>query len=263
MAFIQCNFFSEALGMSVTMNVLLPQRPLADVQATEANGTKLKPFPVLWLLHGRSDDHTTWMRQTAIERYVADLGLAVVMPAADVSFYQNMCNGAAYGDFIDHELPAVARSWFPLSNERSENFIAGLSMGGYGAMRSALLYPERYAAAASLSGSLDAVAFLEVDDPVRVAWLKRIFGEDYRKIEGTSADLLAQLKRCRMEGRELPNLFACCGRQDFLIEHTRKFAKVCEATKTPLHCIENEGDHNWPYWDRMIQEVLAWLPLQK
>jgi S-formylglutathione hydrolase FrmB len=261
MAFIQCNFFSETLGMSVAMNVLLPQRPLAEIQADD--GVPVKPFPVLWLLHGRSDDHTAWMRQTSLERYVADLGIAVVMPAADVSFYQNMAKGGRYGDFMDDELPAVARSLFPLSAKRSENFIAGLSMGGYGAMRSALLYPERYAAAASLSGALDAVAFSRSEDPVRIEWMQKIYGKSYRDIAGTTADLLAQIERNQKEQIELPNLFVCCGQQDFLIEHSRAFASQCEKTKVPLHYIENDGDHNWKYWDQMIQEVLTWLPLSK
>src|SRR5690606_7723267 len=103
----------------------------------------------LWLLHGRSDDHTIWLRRTSIERYVAPLGLAVVMPNANLSFYNNMAWGARYGDFFENELPELARSFFPLSARREDNFIAGLSMGGYGAMRLALANPGRYAAAAS------------------------------------------------------------------------------------------------------------------
>lgn len=241
------------------MNVLLPERPLTEL--TAARGTPAKPFPVLWLLHGRTDDHTTWMRRSSIERYVADLGIAVVMPAANLSYYQNMPSGARYADFIDHELPVVARSLFPLSAERSENFIAGLSMGGYGAMRSALLYPERYAAAASLSGALDVVSLNASQDPVRIDSMRQAFGERYREMAGTPADLLAQLERSQREGIDLPKLFACCGRQDFLIEHSRSFAKLCEQHGLSLHYIENEGDHNWAYWDQMIQDVLAWLPL--
>ncbi len=242
------------------MNVILPQKTQGQIGLEGKVGAG--KHPVLWLLHGRSDDHTIWMRRTSIERYVSELGLAVVMPAADVSFYHNMVHGAAYGDFIDNELPEIARSFFPLSDARADNFVAGLSMGGYGAMKLALKFPERYAAAASLSGALDAVGFLSDEDPRRVAWLRRIFGEAYAEIEGGPADLMAQFERARGSGADLPRLFACCGRQDFLLEHSRRFVAKAQELGISVDYIENEGSHEWGYWDRMIQEVLAWLPLK-
>lgn len=249
MAFIQCDFASETLGMGVSVNVLLPQTP------------KQQLHPVLWLLHGRSDDHTAWVRQTSIERYATERGLAVVMPAAGLSYYQNMHEGLRYADYLDHELPQVMRSFFPLSPARADNFIAGLSMGGYGAMRSALLYPERYAAAASLSGALDAAAFAEATELERIAWMRQVFGEKFRELRGTEIDLLAQLQRAKDASIDLPSLFACCGADDFILEQSRAFAQQCSQSDIPLKYIENEGDHNWAYWDRMIREVLDWLPI--
>lgn len=91
--------------------------------------------PTLYLLHGLSDDHTIWLRRTSIERYVASMGLAVVMPAVHRSFYTDMDKGYRYWTFISEELPALARSFFPLSDKREDNFAAGLSMGGYGAFK--------------------------------------------------------------------------------------------------------------------------------
>ncbi|MGZ0655406.1 alpha/beta hydrolase [Coraliomargarita sp. W4R53] len=249
MAFIQCDFASETLGMGVSVNVLLPQT------------TERSLHPVLWLLHGRSDDHTAWMRQSSIERYAEERGLAVVMPAAGLSYYQNIHNGLRYADYIDHELPQVMRSFFPLSQARADNFIAGLSMGGYGAMRSALLYPERYAAAASLSGALDAAAFAGAKEAERIEWMRQVFGEKFHQLRGTQNDLLAQLQRAKDAAVDLPCLFACCGGDDFILEHSRAFEQQCRQSEIPLKYIENEGDHNWAYWDRMIREVLNWLPI--
>ncbi|MDF2721332.1 MAG: esterase, partial [Paenibacillus sp.] len=140
MAFIQCNFASSSLGVGATMNVLLP-----DPKPGQPADRK---YPTLFLLHGLSDDHTSWMRWTSIERYVRDKGLAVVMPAVNRSFYSNMVNGYAYWTFISEELPNAARSLFPLSHEREDTFVAGLSMGGYGAFKLALRCPEKFAAAA-------------------------------------------------------------------------------------------------------------------
>src|SRR4030095_358208 len=95
------------------------------------------------------------MRRTSIERYAAARNLAVIMPAVDRSFYQNMERGARYWDFLSEELPDIFRQFFPLSSKRDDTFAAGLSMGGYGALRLGLAKPEQFAAVASLSGALD------------------------------------------------------------------------------------------------------------
>ncbi len=243
------------------MNVILPQATRQQIGMKGAAG--IGPHPVLWLLHGASDDHTIWMRRTSIERYVSGLGIAVVMPAANVSFYQNMASGPQYGTFISEELPAIARSFFPLSDKREDNFIAGLSMGGYGAMHVGLSHPERFAAVVSLSGVLDIADIAKEDDPGRQNWMRTVFGEEYPDLKGHPADLLSKLENHKATGTDLPKLFACCGREDFLIEHNRTFNRKCAELGIPLEYIENEGSHEWGYWDVMIQDVLKWLPLQK
>ena len=153
MALIQCDFFSEILGISSSMCVILPQDTTNQIGMEGSH--KRQRYPTLYLLHGYSDDYTIWQRRTSIERYVASLGIAVVMPNAGKSYYTDMKKGDKYFTFISQEVPELARSFFPLSEKREDNFIAGLSMGGYGAFKVALTYPERFCAAASLSGSLD------------------------------------------------------------------------------------------------------------
>ena len=144
MALIHVNFFSEALGMCASCDVILPQRATRQIgMAAAARGDK---HPVLWLLHGASDDQTIWQRRTSIERYAAPLGLAVVMPAVSLSSYADMAHGGKYYTYIAKELPEIMRSMFPLSEKREDNFIAGLSMGGHGCMKIGLANPENYAA---------------------------------------------------------------------------------------------------------------------
>ncbi len=260
MAFIQCDFYAETLGLSTSMNVILPQatRGQIGMKGTAGEGR----HPVLWLLHGRSDDHTIWGRRTSIERYVAELGLAVVMPSAGLSFYCDMAGGSRYGEFFEEELPALARSFFPLSDKREDNFVAGLSMGGYGAMRLALTHPERYAAGASLSGVLDIAQMCESTEPFRRQMMRDVFGDDLARVRGSKLDLFHLLQSQQASGTSLPALYACCGADDFLIEHNRAFARHAESLQVPLRYTENEGTHEWGYWDRMIQDVLAWLPVR-
>ncbi|MDD4796271.1 MAG: alpha/beta hydrolase-fold protein, partial [Eubacteriales bacterium] len=150
MALMHVNFFSQTLGMCVAADVVLPQKANKQIGMASAIRADGK-HPVLWLLHGASDNHTVWGRRTSIERYAADYGLAVVMPNGHLSSYSNMAYGGKYFDYVSRELPAVMRSFFPLSDKREDNFIAGLSMGGMGCMKIGLAFPENYAAIGCLS----------------------------------------------------------------------------------------------------------------
>src|SRR5438105_6350898 len=155
MSFLDFQFFSEALGLTCAAHVILPQATTQQIGM--AGGRTREKYPTLYLLHGLSDDHTIWTRRTSIERYAAERNLAVVMPAVGRSFYQDTAGGARCWTFLSEELPAMMRSFFPLSEKRADNFAAGLSMGGYGALRLALTHPEKFAAVASFSGALDYV----------------------------------------------------------------------------------------------------------
>lgn len=256
MAFIQCDFFSETLGLSTSMNVILPEQTSGQI------GMENKQFSgkhqTLFLLHGLSDDHTIWSRRTSIERYVASLGLAVIMPQVDRSFYTDMAYGNNYWTFLTEELPQVARSMFPLSDKREDNFVAGLSMGGYGALKWALRYPDRFAAAASLSGATDMANHLK-DGKDREALFHLIFGE--RDITDTEDDLLWLIKQ-QQHNQNKPELYQCCGTEDFLYEQNITFKDVCAKHDYPLTTKFGPGDHNWAYWDEHIQNVLHWLPLK-
>ncbi len=256
MILTEVKFFSETLTLSCTMHVLLPQRTLADAKS------KRKPkYRTLYLLHGHSDDHTAWQRWTSIERYVEGLNLAVVMPAVHLSFYTDMAHGGRYWQFISEEVPAVVRDIFPLSSNRNDNFVAGLSMGGYGAFKLALTHPQRYTAAASLSGALDIRAVVnpnsERNDKNRLAELRTVFG-DLNKVPGSKHDLFTLAKKVA-KGHVKPRLYQCCGTEDFLYDDNIRFRDFVRKFPLDLTYEEGPGEHNWAYWDKMIQNVLAWM----
>lgn len=245
MALLHTHFFSETLGMQCTMDVILPQRRVTPV------------VPVLWLLHGLSDDHSIWQRRTSIERYVEPLNLAVLMPNVHRSFYMDMKHGYRYETFLVEELPAIAASLFRTSTERASSYVAGLSMGGYGAFKLALRHPARYAAAASLSGALDMAARWRSGE--RAGDMELIYGDDP---SGTEGDLMYLASRL-MEGKEpRPQLFQCCGTEDFLYRDNLTFRDYSRRIGLSVEYREGPGAHTWSYWDATIQEVLAWMPLQ-
>jgi putative tributyrin esterase len=233
--------YSKELKKNTQVNVLLPDAPG-------------KPFKTLWLLHGLSDDHSAWMRKTAIERYARDHGLAVVMPNADRSWYTNTAYGINYFNFVAKELPALCRSTFGgMSEQREDNIVAGLSMGGYGALKLALTYPAQYAACISLSGSLDVTRKGRKYDPAE--W-KSIFGKDAPALAGSEHDLFALAKA--KGAHPLPAIYLWCGTQDSLIDINRAFDAHLTGCDIPHEFHFSEGDHSWKWWDLHIQNALKW-----
>jgi S-formylglutathione hydrolase FrmB len=253
----EVHFFSEILTLQSTMYVLIPQRGMAEM--TRKRTPKVR---TLYLLHGHSDDHTAWQRWTSIERYAESLNVAVVMPAVHLSFYTDMAHGGKYWEFISEEVPAVVRDLFSLSSRREDNYVAGLSMGGYGAFKLALTHPDRYAAAASLSGATDIEEVVKPvkNDPMNKAWqaeMRTVFG-DLTRVPGSRHDLFTLAKKVA-KGAVKPRLYQCCGTEDFLYEDNLRFRDAARRLSLDLTYEEGPGQHDWAYWDLMIQRVLAWM----
>jgi len=247
MAHLRCDFFSDVLGLSTSMTVLLPQTATAQI-GVHAVADAGDP-PVLYLLHGLSDDDTIWMRHTSIERYAAERGLAVIMPQVHRSFYADEAYGNRYWTFLSQELPTVVHKFFRLSVRREDTFVAGLSMGGYGAVKWALHQPERFAAAASLSGVLD-IARRTREAP---EMFRSVFGDE--PVAETGADVVWLIEHAT----DVPRLYVCCGTEDPLYGGGVKFAEICRDKGIAVTTDFGPGEHDWAYWDAKIQDVLAWM----
>ena len=257
MAWMQAHFFSACLQVQVSVEVLLPEEEMGIGVAAGAGGSEARLPRVLYLLHGYSDDQTIWLRRTAIDRYAAGRNLAVVMPAVNHSFYTNEDKGERYWDFVSEELPRLLHRFFRLSDRPEDTFVAGLSMGGYGAMKLALSQPERFAAAASFSGVLD-IADMSHRSPVSMENMKRVFGH-VKKLRGSEHDLL-HLLHDRRKAPHRPRLYVSCGTEDFLWHMHGKF--VAEAEKqgwTAAHREIPGMGHQWELWDQEILHFLDWI----
>lgn len=254
MALIQCQLFAESLGVSTDITLILPEH--SPLRASR-NGK----LPVLYLLHGRGADHSEWTRHSSIERLAEARGIAVVMPSAGRSYYMDMQQGGSYFTYISEELPAFVKSLFPISDRREDTFVTGVSMGGYGAFKLGLRYPERYAAAASLSGGLDLASRVRGEGNFTPAEMQSIFGSPER-IEGSDDDLLAVSRRLAASGTAFPQLYQCCGTEDFLYEANQTFRHTMKELDVQVTYEEEPGGHEWSYWDMKIKRVLEWLPVQ-
>jgi S-formylglutathione hydrolase FrmB len=239
---------SQILGKATTAQIIFPDA-----------GTP--PFPTLYLLHGLSDDSTMWLRRTRLEIYAAPLPLIIVMPDGYRGFYTDNEEGPAYARHIGEELPAFIERTFPAIPRRDARAIGGLSMGGYGALRVGLGYPDRFCSLHSHSGAvgwgrngkIESLAKSPGRGPDFAAEMLRIFG---LSPGGTDHDLLTLARRAK-RARKLPGILLDCGKDDFLLDDNRAFAKELQAAKIPHAYHEHPGGHDWDYWDTHIREALA------
>ena len=240
MALAQLHWYSTVLGKQTTTWVLLPD-----------GGDP--PFATLYLLHGLSDDHTIWLRRTRLESHVAKRPLIVVMPDGGRGFYTNHYDGGPqWATHVGVELPALIERTFPAKPTRDGRFIGGLSMGGYGALRIALGYPDRFASAHSHSGAVLGPR-RRVDFPPTPEY-RAIVGP-HSGLAGTDNDLAVLAARAKA-GNLLPRLRLDCGIDDSLIDDNRALNRQLVDAGVDHQYQEFPGGHTWDYWDEHVREAI-------
>jgi S-formylglutathione hydrolase FrmB len=238
MAFIQASFFSPVLQKQTSLYAIVPE---------SGRG----PFPVFYLLHGLSDDHTIWHRRTRIEEYVAKLPLIVVMPDGYRGWYTDNEDGPAYARYMLEDVIGFAERTFPAIGKRSARCIGGLSMGGYGALRLGLGFPEQFVSVNSHSG---AVGYSHKGGPFHHGDMARVFGTHSR---GTDHDVFALASKVVRKKAPLPKVLIDCGTEDVLIEQNREYTAHLKKIGYAHEYREFPGVHDWPYWDAHVPEALA------
>lgn len=242
MAFITCSFFSNVLQKSTQFNAIIPE------------GREIGA-PVLYLLHGLKDDFTSWSRFTSIERYANEAGIAVIMPDAARSFYRDMAYGGAYYSFFTNELFPYVSRLFSFSTDKEKTYIAGVSMGGYGALKIALLNPSVFGAAACLSGAVDISNRLSRDP--RWAEIRKLVFGDQIDVTNSNDDLFHIIKE--PFSSPSPRLYITCGQDDFLFQNNLSFVNALSETSISFQFDPTPGVHDWKFWDAQIQKAIKFF----
>ncbi|MCR2821671.1 alpha/beta hydrolase [Lederbergia panacisoli] len=265
MALLQVNFLSSSLGRTIPMNVILPVDKMTFPGMPVRED---KPYKTLYLLHGVLGNYTDWVTGTNIVRYAMENDLAVVMPSGDNMFYVDnpWTVSNSYGEFIGKELVEITRKMFPLSDKREDTYIAGLSMGGFGAIRNGLKYHDTFGYIAGLSSALviDGAEKMTNDSPLFFAnrnFFEGCFG-DVSRVAESDMNPKWLAKKLVEEKADIPKIYMACGEGDSLLEANRSLKDYLGNIGIDLTYEEGPGGHDWDFWGEYIKKVLDWLPLE-
>lgn len=242
MGLLSLTYRSDELKKNVTIQVVVPecnknfQKPLSE-------------YKVVYLLHGLSEDGASWIRKSNAERYALERDLVLVMPSADRSMYCDHVHGRNYFTYITKELPRYLHLLLGLSTEREKNYIMGFSMGGYGAAKAALTYPEQYHAWGSLSGVLDLAPLLLMADenmknefPFLMQYADQIDRTPVNPVNLVDREKLGDLKG-----------YIACGLDDDLLVCTQRYQAVSEAARLKdIFVYQEKSRHDWTFWEEQI-----------
>ena len=254
MSYLRIEYFSNALRRTTSFEMTIPNDPRTGMPAQE------KPMRTLFLLHGYTGKAENWVPFGLPE----ELNFAIVMPTAENSFYLNRpATGFAYQTMLGEELVDYVRRTFGLARGPEDTCIAGLSMGGFGALHTGLAYPERFGKIGALSSALiihDVARMKPGDgnDFANYAYYRDIFGDPelLEESDNNPETLLLKLKK---SGRKIPDIYQCCGTEDFLLENNRAFHRFMEAEGIPHEYHESKGVHDMVFWHEYIVKIVHWM----
>lgn len=242
MALVSVHYRSDQLKKTVEIMLAVPD-------CNKAFCKPLSEYPVVYLLHGLSEDASSWIRKSNAERYALDRGLVLVMPSVDRSMYCDGVLGQNYFTYLTQELPGYLEKVFGLSRKREQNYIMGFSMGGFGAARAALTYPEQYAAWGALSGLVDLMPMLfRLDDATKEEF-------PFLAAEAGRVDTSPLNPVNLIDGEKQKELrgYLSCGLQDDLLICTRRFQEASEKAGLPNLFVYVPGrGHDWTFWEEQI-----------
>ena len=265
MALIQVNFISKCLLRTVTFIAILP---LDKLPLPGAEISVKVPFQTLYLLHGGYGNHTDYVSGTRIRRWAEEKNLAVIMPSGDNQFYIDKEDTEEYyGEYVGKELVEFTRKMFPLSEKKGDTFIAGLSMGGYGALINGLKYADTFGYIGTFSAGLVLKDIIEETDLIKgIGWQPSFYDRVFGKKEtllNSDKDYCYLIRALKEQKKEIPRIYMAIGTDDFLYERNQEYRKFLTEEGVDFTYEEGPGGHEWDFWDMQLKKFVDWLPLSK
>lgn len=261
MSVLQINKYSIALSRLITFHVILPDDAIPMM--IEGNKNYERKPKTLYLLHGFSGNTTDWLYGSRIQELAMQYNLAVVLPSGENSFYLNgKGTGRAYETFVGVELPDYCTKTFGFSDKPEDNFIGGLSMGGFGAIHTALKYPKRFGKMFGLSSAMIQydIAGMKPGEKNEIAdydYYLQVFGNlEHLDTSENNPDYLIREKKKR--GEKIQPVFMACGTEDFILKNNRVFSDFLNSQNVDLTYYESEGIHDWKFWNQYLEPAICW-----
>lgn len=240
MARFEVKFISYTLKRSVDLTVVIPSVTVPDSFGMDGKAPShavVDKYPVLYLLHGMGNHHGDWSSYSNIEFFAEERNIAVVMISGENKFYKCTADGDDFFVFLNKEVPEFVTNMFPISDRKEDSFIAGLSMGGYGALLHGMNRPDRYAAIGAFSAAVGVIP------------------------NTTQADKDVAYDFEKLAEKEMPPVYLACGTEDMLYKANQQFRDVLIKAGRDVTWVEEEGyGHEWRFWNRQVEEFLKWIP---
>ena len=262
MSTLHISFYALALARPAEFCMVKPDKALPPFLA--GNPHYKRPTKTLILLHGFSGDCHDWLYNGGASMLSMQYNLAVVMPTGGISFYLDReATGHKYCTLVGQELVDYLRDTFGLAMNREDTWIGGNSMGGFGALHTALAYPDRFGGVMALSSAL-IIHQLPLMEPgkgnpmANFEYYAETFG-DLKTAEERDCNPELLYKNAAAAGKPLPRIYRACGTEDFLLTENRKLRDFLTEQKADFIYKEGPGVHDWSFWIPRSQEGIRWL----
>ncbi len=251
---VEDSLFSQSLNTTTKFYAVLP----------DGYSKTQERYTAVYLLHGFSGDYTNWVKQTDLIKYLKGYEYIVICPDAKNSWYSNsiILQNANYEDMIIKEIVPFVDRKYRTKQSKFSRAIAGLSMGGYGAAKFGVKYPEKFFFAGCISPSIQFPSGLEDSTIVArrsketIKSVREMFGE--KRNETWSANDIFELTE-KVNPKTTPFFYLSAGSQDGIpevIEQTHILAGLLRKKGVAFEMHETAGAHDWKFWDKEIEIVL-------
>lgn len=259
MANFKIDLFLNSLRRSASFEMYIPNDPVENMPLEEALQKKME-MKTLILLHGYTGKAWNWVPEELARKH----NLAIVSVNGENGFYLNgLSTGHQYQSMVGEEIIGYVRQTFGLATKPENTFILGFSMGGFGALHTALAYPETFGKAGAMSSAMliHGIAGMKPGEDNGVAnyeYYRECFGE-LSKVEESDNNPEVLVRKLKAENQRIPEIYMCCGTEDFLIESNRAFHRFLEETGVTHVYKESKGIHDMVFWNEYTTKIIEWM----
>lgn len=255
MPLFKTSFVSYTLKRNVDINIMYPGLTPDEINSGIKTHKRKGKYPVLYLLHGYWGSNNSWHSYSSAERYAEEYNIVIITFSAENNSYVDMNDFVQktsdnlfppdYYTFLEKELPDFVQSYFFVSRRKEDTYIAGLSMGGYGAMIHGFANAKKYNAVGAFS-------------PVTTLQNNR-FG-DWNKLPKRIREKYEPIEIIK-KADKLPHFYYSYGTLDYLLQCQDWFEEELNKLNIDHVCHKREGyKHEWRLWDEELDKFLQWLP---